>query len=56
MDDGKDILNHFSFWRQVTSVENHEFAIFLLPRPFDKVKTEPDKSVFVANHDFSDVS
>lgn len=56
MDDGKNIFNHLSFIRQVTSVENHEVAIFLLTEPFDKVKTKPDKSVFVADHNFSDVS
>lgn len=56
MDDGKDIFNHFSVWRQVGTTENHEEAILLLTYPSYEVNTEPCESVLVADHNFSEVS
>ena len=56
MDDGKDIFNHFSFWRQLVSTENHELAIVLLTDPFDEVATKPCKPVLVSDHNCWDIS
>jgi hypothetical protein len=55
VDDGKDILNPFSFIRRIASVENHEFAVFWLREPLDEVKTQPDESVLAVDQNFSDV-
>jgi hypothetical protein len=56
VENGKDIFNLLSFWRQVTGVEKHEFAILLLSDPVDKVKLNPCESIFVADQNLSDVS
>lgn len=56
MNNGKDVLDHFSFWRKVVLVENHDLCSIELTKPFNEFKTKSGESVFVGNNNRSDIA
>jgi hypothetical protein len=56
VEDGQDVLNHFSFWTETCLIENHEFAPVLLTEPLKQVKSKSGQSVFVRNDNHADIS
>ncbi len=56
MNNGKYVFDHFSFWRKIVLVENHDFCSIELTEPFNKFKAKPGESVFVGNDNRADIA
>ncbi len=56
VNNGKDVFDDFSFWRQIVLVENHDFCAIELTEPFNEFKAKSGKSVFVGNNNRADMA
>ena len=56
MEDRQDIFDEFLLWRELTFIENHEFAACLLAEPLNKWEAESNGSVGIGADKASDIA
>ena len=54
-DNGEEVINELLFWGRFWLMENHDFPIGV-EESFKQVKTESTQSIFVGNHNFSEMT